>query len=1288
MKAKTYLWARRAITFVLSFVMAIGGVPAQAFAAPAAPAQPLKDGATFVAGDQILFEKNKYFQKDDNPNKPEVVRVTNKNQTVSWSMEYAMNFNQYRLEMNPDLSVITANESQGSFSFVYVTPDPEDVAHDATTLLVSGTGTQADPFTFRMTGYTVFEPVNLAPNVVEVEVDDATYNGGSQLPFRLTYAGSELVAGTDYEVTALTKGGESVGAAVDAGDYVATLTAKEGSGYTGTRDVSFRIDPTPVTVKANDQEITYGQAVLDLTITKEPADTTVPVATTKVDVSEKPEAGTYPITFEGIDKDKYNKPIVSEDGNYAITYVPGTLTVNSKKITVTAIGGTKKYGDTDPSKTLSVDESYKQDLEQGDTLTFVVDRVPGEAPGEYAVYFPNRDQQRYQSGHAGSDAPNYEVTFVDGKLQIEHREVYVTPVFATKVVDDPDPEFSAKVEGDFVNGETVSYSVGRAVGQDGEDVGKYDLQAYGDEWQGGYHVTFNSLDDGLRIAEKLLTFKADDKTKAYGDNDPMLTVTGDAQFLYDRELWPPTAERDSGEDVGKYDIRFDVSNLPSGSDVDTSQDGKLIVAYDNGSIVATFEFGTFTITPREVTVVGIKGVDKVYDGTSDAWLDCTGAVVHELADNEDIGIKDELGINVAVNAKGEFKNANAGIGKTIDISEIWLETVPDGYRMYNYVVVPEITNSLDNPLPDTQTETEADICKRPVKVTIEDCEKVYGDEDPEFKAKVQRACEAVDMIDVVEEEEGFMPSGLIPGDAIWYNLSRTRGEDVGSYTIRNTLNADQGNYLVTFVNGKLDITKRPVAVQGIEAKDKTYDGTDAAELDCDAAEVLGVLDRDAYGVTVTAKGRFDGKDVAWEKGQPASKKVAVDSVRLAGRRAFNYALDEAESQTEAEAKILPREATVTPDDKAKTYGQADPALTATVEGLLGSDTVAYELTRESGEDAGEYAITAAGEAAQGNYTVTFGKGAFTINRKKVTVTPKNLSKTYGNKDPELTAKVRGTVNGDTVKYRLVRQTGEDAGTYAVRASGKEAQGNYEVAFKDGTFTIRRRKVTVAARDLSKYYRAKDPKLTAKVTGTVKGETVTYKLKRAKGQKVGTYKVKATGKATQGNYEVTYKDGKLTINDLPRLKAEYSVRRAGDGWTHGTYDGDFSGSTVQGRQIEELTAKVPDAPYAGGIKYRASVQNKGWGAWKKDGAIAGTWDHYIEAVQIKLYGTMAKHFDVYYRVHVKNYGWMAWAKNGKTAGTTGQSRRAEALQVVILRKGSKAPSKNYKGVAQTYKKASE
>ena len=60
---------------------------------------------------------------------------------------------------------------------------------------------------------------------------------------------------------------------------------------------------------------------------------------------------------------------------------------------------------------------------------------------------------------------------------------------------------------------------------------------------------------------------------------------------------------------------------------------------------------------------------------------------------------------------------------------------------------------------------------------------------------------------------------------------------------------------------------------------------------------------------------------------------------------------------------------------------------------------------------------------------------------------------------------------------------------------------------------------------------------------------------------------------------------------------------------------------------------------------------------------------LEAIQIKLTGEMAEHYDVYYRVRVAKKGWMGWVSNGAVAGTTGQALRSEAIEVVLEAKAA-------------------
>ena len=140
-----------------------------------------------------------------------------------------------------------------------------------------------------------------------------------------------------------------------------------------------------------------------------------------------------------------------------------------------------------------------------------------------------------------------------------------------------------------------------------------------------------------------------------------------------------------------------------------------------------------------------------------------------------------------------------------------------------------------------------------------------------------------------------------------------------------------------------------------------------------------------------------------------------------------------------------------------------------------------------------------------------------------------------------------------------------------------------------------------------------------------------------------------------------------------------------GWQSYVSNGAMTGTSGRSLRLEGINIKLSGGSLAsgdltGGITYRTHVQNIGWQSWVSNNAMAGTSGRSLrlEAIQIKLTGTLADHFDIYYRVHAQNIGWMNWAMNGQEAGTSGYSYRLEALQIVIVKKGE-APASTLKGI---------
>ena len=179
------------------------------------------------------------------------------------------------------------------------------------------------------------------------------------------------------------------------------------------------------------------------------------------------------------------------------------------------------------------------------------------------------------------------------------------------------------------------------------------------------------------------------------------------------------------------------------------------------------------------------------------------------------------------------------------------------------------------------------------------------------------------------------------------------------------------NYNVVYVNGTLTINKASMTVEAVD-----YEGVYDAE-DHDGGATPSVTE----GTTLQYS--TDG-GTTWSDTAPSITDVGEVTYTV---KATNPNYEDATD--EGTLTVTPASVTVTADDAGKPYDN-DPTnpttYTATVEGLFGDDTITYTVTRQAGEAVGEYPITAAGEAEQGNYTVTYVPGTFTITPIDVTVT--------------------------------------------------------------------------------------------------------------------------------------------------------------------------------------------------------------------------------------------------------------------------------------------------------------
>jgi hypothetical protein len=151
----------------------------------------------------------------------------------------------------------------------------------------------------------------------------------------------------------------------------------------------------------------------------------------------------------------------------------------------------------------------------------------------------------------------------------------------------------------------------------------------------------------------------------------------------------------------------------------------------------------------------------------------------------------------------------------------------------------------------------------------------------------------------------------------------------------------------------------------------------------------------AFGETASVL----GGSLTWSGTSQGAINAGTYSITPGGYTSTNYAIGYANGTLTIDAAL----ATVTAHNKVKTYGDANPALDASVVGeVAGGDTLNYTLsttaTQFSGVVGGPYAI-AVDLGSNPNYNVTRVDGTLTIDTALATVTANNKVKTYGDVNP-------------------------------------------------------------------------------------------------------------------------------------------------------------------------------------------------------------------------------------------------------------------------------------------------
>ena len=397
------------------------------------------------------------------------------------------------------------------------------------------------------------------------------------------------------------------------------------------------------------------------------------------------------------------------------------------------------------------------------------------------------------------------------------------------------------------------------------------------------------------------------------------------------------------------------------------------------------------------------------------------------------------------------------------------------------------------------------ITPRPVTVTGRTYTKVYGTADPKLEADVEN---------------------LVKGEKIDYAVTRATGEDVGDYDVIPSGEKDQGNYEVTYKNGKLTITKAGKfelhAALSAEARTKTYDGNKL-----EGAATATVTE----GTTIS----YSVNGGEWTTTVPSIKNVKKVTVKAKAENP-NY---ETPDEIEYTLEITPRPVTVTGRTYTKVYGTADPKLEADVENLVKGEKIDYAVTRATGEDVGDYDVIPSGEKDQGNYEVTYKNGKLTITSQSIDPGTDSEKPNPDYTGAKVNSPSDAVYDGKEHKWSptVVDKTGKEliAGTdYAVEYATSDftnvgtievtitGKGNYSGTVKR-SYKVTPKEYTVTTDSATKTYSGTALTAGGKVEGIVSGETVEFTTTGSQTE-VGTSK---------NTYELVWKSAKATNYTLAK-----------------------------------------------------------------------------------------------------------------------------------------------------------
>ena len=748
--------------------------------------------------------------------------------------------------------------------------------------------------------------------------------------------------------------------------------------------------------------------------------------------------------------------------------------------------------------------------------------------GAYTVYY------RIERGGYKTENNSFTVTIKKLAVLVKAKDTVVTygnkaPTLSYEFVGETlSSELEALLKDDLLAALSTDYVQGDGVGEKTVYMAKIDSDNFDVTVQNGK----------IDIRPRAATVKADDKTVVYGE---AANLTATFVGLLEGDTAPQAIltcdENVSDTPVGEYEIS---------------------VSATHANYVFTFESGTLTVTPREITLRVSDGTVTYGDEFDAAKQNCD-LVSGEIFDPDELNV-----------AYSSSYNAGANAGETFEISAV----------CHNNNYSATVQNG-------TLTVTKREVSVRAKAKTV-----VYGEAAPETYDFDVLSGSVYDPDDL----------GLTFAAKTYYT-----GASVGAYDV--TGSATNGNYVVTVEKGTLTVTARKITVK---AEDNTAEyGSAAPSLSYSlvSGSVYGTDDLGFTAKTSYIAGDKAGEyqvlvefsenvnyDVTVQSGTltVTPKEITVSRTVIVAQSGNKWSLviegEEISGMVSGDKLYLTLKTSSAEDGEYVAKGDLsndfeEPTLLKILRGSedrLASYVIKYDLnvtistkhithdakgyvgaydgrahggtvTVEEGTlitystDGADYSLTTSPEFTNaGTYTVFFklekegftqtaGKFTVEIQKRAATVKANDENVFYGDEAPEYGYSQTGILAEDLESLNITVSSdyakGTNVGQYDVTVGFTE-NANYEIVTTVGKLTVERKAVDVSPSDVTVSYgdEAAAFAIPAEYASVVRLETGYYQ-----GANVGEYV--ATAIVLDKNYSVTTSSKVICVPRKATVKAE-------------------------------------------------------------------------------------------------------------------------------------------------------